>query len=117
MEYIFNSSPTFVLQDEKLLKDRYASSCGLIKGNDGQNIVAIIGGVGQKGMEIWNPRTKTVEKITDEIPAEQGATQGLRFSELVTIKGGTEFILYGGMNEVYQSGIWKYAVAENKWTR
>ncbi len=68
-------------------------------------------------MEIWNPRTKTVENITDILPAEQGAKKGLQLSELVTIKGGTEFILYGGYNGEDQSGIWKYAVAENSWTR
>ena len=87
--------------------------------NHGQQVVAIIGGVGstQKGMEVWNPATKTVDLLWDEIPAEQGATEGLRFSELVTIKGGTEFVLYGGNNGKYQDGIWKYIVAENSWTR
>ena len=49
-------------------------------------------------MEIWNPRTKTVTKICDDIPAEEGAIEGLQGSELVTIKGGTEFIFYGGNN-------------------
>ncbi len=116
--FSFYSSPTFVLRDEKLLKDRYRSTCGLIKGKDGQNVVAIIGGAfGSMGMELWNPTTKTVELLWDEIPAEEGATNGLEESELVTIKGGTEFILYGGWNGKDQGGIWKYIVAENSWTR
>ncbi len=86
-------------------------------GKDGQPVVAIVGGQESKGMEVWNPSTKTVKKIWDEVPAEQGATEGLRLSELVTIKGGTEFLLYGGWNGSPPNGIWKYAVAENKWTR
>ena len=83
---------------------------------DGEKVVAIIGGV-EKGMEIWNPRTKTVDLLWDEIPADEGELFGLGFSELVTIKGGTEFILYGGNNGATQYGIWKYIVAENSWTR
>ncbi len=88
-------------------------------GNDGKPVVAIIGGFQelQKGMEIWNPRTKTVDLLWDEIPPEVGGKVGLWGSELVPINGGTEFILYGGVNGAYQDGIWKYVVAENSWTR
>ena len=84
--------------------------------NDGQQVIAIIGGQ-QRGMEIWNPRTKTVELLWDIIPPEEGGTTGLWESELVTINGGTEIILYGGYNGKYQAGIWKYIVSENRWTR
>ena len=118
-QLFYYCSPTFVLENEKLLKDRFLSTCGLINGKDGQPVVAIVGGAGpsQKGMEIWNPRTKTVELLWEEIPPEVGGEYGLRESELVVIKGGTEFFLYGVWNGNYQDGIWKYVVAENSWTR
>ena len=79
----------------------------------------IVGGLGasQKGMEVWNPRTKTVDLLWDEIPAEEGSEFGLEQSELVTVKGGTECILYGGWTGSSKTGIWKYVVAENSWTR
>lgn len=100
------------------MKGRLASACGLILGKDGQPVVAIIGGHGQnqQGMEVWNPRTKTVETLWEKIPAEEG-DYGLEESEMVIIKGGTEFILYGGYYGAYQEGIWKYVVADNSWTR
>jgi len=88
-------------------------------GKDGKPVVAIIGGfeANQKGMEVWNPRAKTVELLWDVIPPEEGATYGLVYSEMVTIKGGAEFILYGGWQGSYQDGIWKYVVANNTWER
>ena len=111
--------PTFVLQDEKLIKKRIGSSCGLIQGKDGQEVVAIVGG-SQKGMEIWNPIRKTVELLWDEIPAEKDFGSGLFKSELVPIEGEKEFILYGGGEWISSStkdDIWKYVVADNTWTR
>jgi len=54
--------PTFVLQDEKLIEDRYFSSCALIKAKDGNPVVAIVGGF-EKGMELWNPQTREVELL------------------------------------------------------
>ena len=88
-------------------------------GKDGEPVVAIIGGyeANQKGMEVWNPRSKTVELLWDVIPPEEGGTEGLRLSEMVTIKGGTEFILYGGWQGSTQDAIWKYVVANNTWER
>ena len=89
-------------------------------GKDGKPVVAIIGGSyisNQKGMEVWNPRAKTVELLWDAIPPEEGGNYGLSFSEMVTIKGGTEFILYGGWQGSYQDAIWKYVFANNTWER
>ena len=83
---------------------------------DGQPVVTIIGG-GQKGMELWNPQTKTVELLWDVIPPEEGGTQGLTASEIVILKGGQEFLLFGGYHGSYLDGIWKYISANNTWTR
>ena len=43
---------------------------------DGRPVVAIVGGI-RRGMELWNPQTKTVELLWDVIPPEESGTQGL----------------------------------------
>jgi len=109
--------PTFVLQDEKLIKYRYRSSCALIKGKDGLPIVAIIGG-DEKGMELWNPQTREVELLWNEIPPEVGGSYGLSLAEILPINDGTELILYGGsLWRSYKDEIWKYTVETNSWTK
>jgi len=108
--------PTFVLQDEKLIKDRYVSSCALIKAKDGSPVVAIIGGWG-KGMEVWNPQTRQVELLWDQIPPEVGASIGLEFAEVLPINDGSELILYGGAPGSITDEIWKYTVETNSWTK
>jgi len=108
--------PTFVLQDEKLIKDRGASSCALIKAKDGSPVVAIIGGWG-KGMEVWNPQTRQVELLWGEIPPEVGTSSGLEVAEVLPINDGSELILYGGYAGSNKDEIWKYTVETNIWTR
>ncbi len=78
--------------------------------------MAIIGGY-QKGMEIWNPQTKTVELLWDVIPPEEMGLIGLVDSHMVTLKGGQELLLYGGLQGSYQDGIWQYISASNSWKR
>ncbi len=109
-------SPTFVLQTEKLIRNRYLSTCGLMMDKDGQPVVTIIGG-DQRGMELWNPQTKTVELLWDVIPPEEGGEYSLYASEIVIMKGGQEFLLYGGYQGSSQDRIWKYITAKNIWTR
>ncbi len=91
----------------------------MIQGKDGQKVVAIISGNAySKGMEVWNPRTKSVELVANEIPPEQ--QYGFAWGQLLTIKEGTELMLYGGINWLdreSRGGIWKYIVSENSWTR
>ncbi len=92
----------------------------MIQGKDDQKVVAIISGSESKGMEIWNPRTNSVELVADEIPPEKDLKAAFYGGQLLTIKGGTEFIFYGGgawdTGET-NNGIWKYVVSENSWTR
>ena len=68
-------------------------------------------------MELWNPRTKTVELLWDVISPEEGGTEGLRASEMVILNGGQELLLYGGYQVSFQDGIWKYITANNTWIR
>ncbi len=92
----------------------------MIQGKDGQKVVVIVGGKFSKGMEVWNPRAKSVDLVADEIPPEKGLINAIHRGQLLTIKGGTEFIFYGGGNwdlGIAHDGIWKYIVSENSWTR
>ncbi len=91
--------------------------CGLIIGKDAVPVVAIIGK--QKGMHIWNPWTSIVEKVCEEMPFEEGEHYSLIGGEIVSIKGGTELLLYGGQvsEEKVLDGIWRYIVSENQWTK
>jgi len=108
--------PTLVLQDEKLIRDRRASSCALIKGKDGFPVVAIVGGVEVQGMELWNPQTREVKLLWEEIPPELGAANGFFSSDMLLINGGSELILYGGRTGSYKDEIWKYTMETNNWT-
>jgi len=105
-----------VLQEEKLIKDRYESSCGLIKGKDGLPVVAIFGGH-EKGMEIWNPRTKEVDLLWDEIPPEAAGRVGLQNVKMITVNDGSEVYFYRGFGRYNTDEIWKYTVESNAWTR
>ena len=98
------------------MRDRSKSTCGLITGKDGLPVVAIIGGT-ERGMEIWNPRLKTVELLWDMIPPEEGGRYGLQESEMVILKDGKEILLYGGWQGSSQDGIWKYMSINNTWER
>ncbi len=86
---------------------------------DRQPVIAIIGGwdSDQTGMELWNPTTHKVELLWEVIPPEIGGAQGLKDSEMVVIKGGKEFLLYGGYHGLSQDSIWKYESAKNTWER
>ena len=85
-------------------------------GSDGLPVVAIIGGQ-EKGMEVWNPRSLTIENLWNEIPAEEGAATGLSFGGMIPVKDGSEFMYYGGYKGSHHKGLWKYVVAQNSWTR
>jgi len=80
----------------------------------GLPVVAILGGE-KKGMEIFNPRTSTTKLLWDEIPPEKGGLGGLVYVEMVTVRDGEEFILYGDSNKT--SNIWKYNAFRNVWRR
>jgi len=88
----------------------------LIKAKDGSQVVAIIGGF-EKGMEVWNPQTREVKLLSDEIPPEGGASYGVRAAEILPINDRTELIFYGGYDRSHNDEIWKYTVDTNSWTK
>ena len=67
-------------------------------------------------MDVWNPRTNTVQSYFDYVPPELGI-YSIGYRQLLAIKGGSELILYGGFYGSPMSDIWKYVVSNNTWTR
>lgn len=111
-------SPKFVLQKEMLREDIIFSTCGVMLGKDGSPLVAIIGGYHEMGMEVWDPRTSKVDKLVLNIPIKDAETFGIMDGAMVTVKGGSEFIYYGGYGSgETQDSVWRYVVSENRWTR
>lgn len=113
----FGSNRPTQVKDEMSLRYLGRVMCGLIHGQDGLPVVAMVGK--EKGMQIWNPRASSVETVHDEMPAEKGGQYGLYGGEIISIKGGEELLLYGGQvfeKEIFDD-IWRYVVSENKWTR
>ena len=47
-------------------------------------------------MEVWNPADGSVTMITNELPPEEGDSNGVAFAQLLAINDGTELLLYGG---------------------
>jgi len=103
-----------VLQDEKLIKNRVGSVCGLIKGKDGLPVVVIIGG-NEKGMELWNPRKGEIKPL--EIPAEVGGSSSLHYAQMIPVKDESELIIYGGYGAGFRDEIWNYNGETNIWTK
>jgi len=79
-------------------------------------VVAIIGGE-ETGMELWNPITKEVQLLWNEIPPEAGSSYGLRYAEILPVNDASELILYGGYAGSNTDEIWKYNVERNSWTK
>ena len=85
-------------------------------GKNGIPKVVILGG-SEKGMDLWNPATKSVEKIWDEIPPEENSSRGLGDISFVVVNGGSDLIYYGGFDGKNIYGIWKYSLNQNTWTK
>ena len=47
-------------------------------------------------MEVWNPATGRVDKVSEVLPSEEGSSASLDYSQLLPINGGEDLLLYGG---------------------
>jgi len=56
--------------------------------------VAIIG-INEKGMELWNSRTRAIKLLWDEITPEVDELGSLKFAEMIPINDGSELIVFG----------------------
>ena len=72
-----------------------------------------------RGMEAWNPADGSVQILSEVLPPEEGKFSGLETSQLVSINGGSDLLLFGGwaFNAYAEGGIWKFSTAGKTWTR
>ena len=95
------------------LTGRYLySSCALLKGDNGEKLVALVGGNTSPGMEVWNSNDGTVTTLTTDFPPKSDNAPFL-----VSVSDGEELIFYEAHNSNNQKGIWKYFQSNNTWTK
>jgi hypothetical protein len=102
----------YTRQDAQLSGDRRTSACALLKGENGQQLVAVAGGP-SPGMEVWNPQDGTVQTVSEDFPSGTGYGR-----QMVAVKGGSELIFYEfDMPAPYAKVIYKYSQLSNTWTQ
>ncbi len=98
---------TYTKQATELFRNRTWTSCALLKGEHGENLVAVAGGQSD-GTEVWNSQDGTVQLVSDNFPPLTNSS--ICDSKLVPIKDGSELLLYGGCHgDITQDGIWKFS--------
>ena len=106
MEYTKHSS--------QLSGDRRYSACALLKGENGESLVAVASGL-SAGLEVWNPVDGSVKNLTLDFPL---ASEGSRTPKMISIGDGSELIFY---ESIFTGdpikGIWKYHLSNNTWTK
>jgi hypothetical protein len=106
MEYTKHSS--------QLSGDRQYSACALLKGENGENLVAVASGR-SSGMEVWNPVDGTVKNLTSDFPLYSGYN---RTPRMVSVGDGSELIFYESViTNNPAKGVWKYHLSNNTWTQ
>ncbi len=91
---------------------RQRSACALLKGSNGEILVAVAGGFAQ-GMEAWNPIDDSVKTLTSEFPLYSG-----EYPQMISVNGNTELIFYESSASVGNpQGIWKYSLLTGNWTK
>ena len=107
---------TYTKQATELFRNQTWTSCALLKGVNGEHLVAVAGGQSD-GTEIWNPLDGSVKLVSDDFPPLTNSS--ICNSKLVPIKDGSELLLYGGCHgNVVQNGIWKFSSSfgYNSWS-
>ena len=99
----------YTRQAAQLTGDRRTSACALLKGKDGETLVAIAGG-STLGMEAWNPANGSVKSLTSDFPSGTGYGR-----QMIAVKGGSELIFYEWNYGL--KGIWKYTHSTSNWTK
>jgi hypothetical protein len=83
----------------KLIGERRYSSCALLKGSEGEVLVAVAGGT-SAGMEVWNPSDDSVQLLTPDFPLFT-----LEFSQMISVNDHSELIFYESHSPSQAKGI------------
>jgi len=65
-------------------------------------------GLHEKGMELWNPRSRKVKLLWGGTPLETDGFYGQQSAETFQVNDGSELNVYGGFNGSCTHEIWKY---------
>ncbi len=72
----------------QLIGERTLSACALLKGSDGEVLVAVASGQ-SAGMEVWNPVDGSVKMLTSDFPPYADD-----FPQLISVNDHSELIFY-----------------------
>jgi len=102
----------YTMLTEELSDGCYFSSCTLLKGINGENLVAIAGGLNLEGLKVWNPDDGSIKVLTTDFPP------GVQGPAMISINRGEDLIFYEAYyNNETQNGIWRYFQSNNTWTK
>ena len=92
--------------------NRQSSVCGLLKGGDGNEVVAIAGGL-SSGIQVWNPVDGSVKVLNDTFPLLSKDRP-----QLISVNNGLELIFYENFHDsTGEKGIWKFEASDNSWSK
>ena len=83
----------------QLIGERSYSSCALLKGSEGEVLVAVASG-NSAGMEVWNPADGSVKMLTSDFPKYAG-----EFPQLISVNDHSELIFYESYSGSQAKGI------------
>ncbi len=111
---VFNwTTMTHSLQVSKLKAVRTGGACALMKGANGENLVAIASG-SAAGIEVWNPVDGSVKTLNSTFPLADGVYS----SQMIAVNRSSELIFYESMGSLGNpKGIWKFSQVTNAWTK
>ena len=93
-----------------LIGDRQFSSCALMKGDNGENLVAVAGGL-SPGLEVWNPADGSVKLLTADFPE---ITDSFWIPQMISFEQGQKLIYY---DPRHRTGIWHFDMHSKNWTK
>ncbi len=82
----------------KLIGERRFSACALLKGSEGEVLVAVASGA-SAGMEAWNPTDNSVKMLTPDFPPRTG-----EFPQLISVNDDSDLIFYESYNPSQDKG-------------
>jgi hypothetical protein len=101
---VFNwTTMSYSLQKSKLSANRELGTCAILKGNNGEKLVAVASGY-SKGIEVWNPADGSVKTLNSTFPPNGSV------SRMIAVNGNTELIFYESNDSPGRpQGIWKFS--------
>ena len=98
--------------------DRQFSSCALLRGDDGKEVVAIASGT-SSGIEVWNPIDGSVKVLNDTFPRASTSTGFAQTSDLISVNNMSDLIFYEAW--LYETdknkNIWKFHQSNSSWSK